>query len=181
MALVFNSHGMLPTGDVDLTITELRDSLLVVGDTTLDPYWDRAWRSQLVDNLAILCGHLRDEGITEIFADGSFVTSKPKPGDIDGYFLCDFNHFHQIQSPRLITRDDARDLQRRKLDAHGKMKPLMWHKYHIELFPQFLPPFDYLSPADVDRGRPILFSEFFRRARSGTSRGIVRINSEPRP
>jgi len=45
-------------------------------------YWDIAWRSILVRNLALLVPQLWSEGVTEIFVDGSFVEDKLRPGDI---------------------------------------------------------------------------------------------------
>jgi hypothetical protein len=165
-----------------MTLTTLRASILVEGTSGGDPSWDQPWRSQLVDNLEILCGHLASVGITEVFADGSFATNKSRPGDIDGYYPCDFMNYLQHQLPRLITKDEAWDLTRRVPDAHGKLKPLMWHRYRVELFPQYNPPFHALSRAADDLlGRPVLFPEFFRHTRAGTPRGIVRIMPEPKP
>jgi hypothetical protein len=62
------------------------------------------------------------------------------------------------------------------------VKPLMWHRYHVELFPQFTPPFDTLAVAATSpQGRQILFTEFFRHTRAGKPRGIVRILTENAP
>jgi hypothetical protein len=162
MPLSFGPDGQLPPGDHAMTLTDLRSSLLVTG-VPGDSSWDHDWRLHLVDNLAVLCGHLREVGIAEVYADGSFATDKLRPGDIDGYFLCDYQIFYNEQFPKLIQRDAAWDLRRREPDAHGKRKPLMWHRYRVELFPQFTPPFESLSQAAQDQhGRPILFPEFFR-------------------
>lgn len=182
MPLAFDSEGLLPPGDHAMTIDELRRSLLVVGPPGCDSTWDRRWRAHLVDQLAVLCRHLNEVGIEEVFADGSFATDKSRPGDIDGYFLCKGEAFMQGQFQRLVARDEAWDLSRRVPDAHGKMKPLMWHRYHVELFPQFTPPLESLTAAATgEHGRPILFPEFFRHTRTGTPRGIVRIVSETKP
>lgn len=182
MPLAFDPDGLLPVGDHTMTMTELRNSLLVNGTPACDPNWDAAWRAHLVEQLSILCVHLHEVGIVEIFADGSFATDKAKPGDIDGYFVCDYELFLSEQFPRLVARDEAWDLRQRRPDRHGKMKPLMWHRYHVELFPQFTPPFESLSVADTSpQGKHVLFPEFFRRTRTGQPRGIVRIAPENKP
>lgn len=85
----FNNFGLLPPGDYDLTISQLRGSMLVTGPQPAIQGWDVAWRRQLVDNLAILVGQLRKVRITTVFIDGSFVEDKCHPNDIDGYFECD--------------------------------------------------------------------------------------------
>jgi hypothetical protein len=62
------------------------------------------------------------------------------------------------------------------------MKPLMWHRFHVELYPQFTPPFDALAVAATNpQGRNILFPEFFRHTSAGQPRGIVRIIPENTP
>lgn len=182
MSLTFDVNGLLPVGDHAMRIADLRSSILVTGPPDRDPNWDTAWRAHLVDQLSVLCVHLREVGITEVFADGSFATDKLCPGDIDGYFICDYEAFWRDLFPRLVARDVAWDLRQRRPDRHGKMKPLMWHRYHVELFPQFTPPFESLAvAATTPQGRHILFPEFFRHTRAGQPRGIVRIIPENTP
>lgn len=177
MALNFGGDGFLPPGDHALSLSELRKSVLVVGGAGCGEGWDAQWRLHLVDQLELLCGHLDRVGISAIFADGSFVTDKPRPGDIDGYFDCDLGEFHSNQLPRLVALDDAWDLRRRAPDQYGKPKPLMWHRYRVELFPNYMPPFESLATAALNpQGIPVLVPEFFRRARDGRERGIVRID-----
>jgi hypothetical protein len=88
----FNQHGHLPPGDYELTLDELRCSMLVRGPATGHPHWDAAWRLHLVESLAVMVGHLWAVGISEIFVDGSFAEDKDHPNDIDGYFVCDMMH-----------------------------------------------------------------------------------------
>jgi hypothetical protein len=178
--LGFNEDGSLPPGDHEMSLASLRESVLVNG--TRNPGsedWDAHWRAHLVDQLGVLCGHLWNVGISEIFVDGSFVTDKSHPGDIDGYFVCEFGQFHSNQFRRLLDLDPVWDLRTKSLDVMGKPKPLMWHKYSVELFPHFLPPFSDQSAATIDQaGRAVLFPEFFRYGRDGKPRGIVRITRE---
>jgi hypothetical protein len=56
----FTADGMLPPGDYELTLTELRGSTLVIGPGADYPNWDVPWRRRLVDNLEILVEQLRD-------------------------------------------------------------------------------------------------------------------------
>ena len=83
----FNTDGLLPPGDYELTFGEIRSSLLVIGPG--DPEWDTSWRRWLVEQLEVLMNQLWSVGIVEVFVDGSFVECKNRPGDIDGYFVCD--------------------------------------------------------------------------------------------
>ena len=87
----FTTAGVLPPGDYDMTLEELKRSELVLGygDSKDHSTWDAAWREHLVNNLEILFGQLQKVGVMEVFVDGSFVEDKDHPNDIDGYFVCD--------------------------------------------------------------------------------------------
>ena len=87
----FTEEGLLPPGDYEATLDELRHSILVVGPEGRinDPKWDAPWRKTLVDNLEIMVRQLWQVGIGDIFIDGSFAEDKDHPNDIDGYFVCD--------------------------------------------------------------------------------------------
>ena len=63
----FTGDGLLPPGDYEVTLDELRSSALVVGpaDPGAYPGWDALWRRRLVDNLEILIEQLWRVGITE--------------------------------------------------------------------------------------------------------------------
>ena len=85
----FESDGLLPTGDYEVSFSELRESVLALGPRTEEySSWDSAWRLSLIDNLEILTRQLWKAGIRDIFADGSFAEDKLHPNDIDGYFVC---------------------------------------------------------------------------------------------
>jgi hypothetical protein len=75
---------MLPPGDYELTLDELRACSLVTGEGVGSSTWNSARRGALVENFAVLVGQLRTVGVREIFADGSFVEDKDHPNDIDG-------------------------------------------------------------------------------------------------
>jgi hypothetical protein len=76
--LIFTEDGLLSPGDVELTIAELRSSVLVTGPGAAHPGWDAAWRAKLVDNLEVMVRQLWAIGITEVFIDGSFVEDKSR-------------------------------------------------------------------------------------------------------
>lgn len=48
----FEADGLLPAGDYEVTLDQLRHSILVAGGKSAAPTWDAAWRGLLVDNLA---------------------------------------------------------------------------------------------------------------------------------
>ena len=104
----FTKYGVLPAGDIALTLRELRECPLVTGSHSQSKHWDVAWRQHLVDNLSVLVRQLWQVGITDIFIDGSFVEEKDHPNDIDGYFECDLM---QLASGKL--EDDLN-----RLDPH---------------------------------------------------------------
>src|SRR5207302_3752195 len=106
----FDTDGLLPRGEYELTLDDLQNSRLVRGPDQPQnhPRWDRAWRAFLVVNLEVLVKQLWTAGIREIFANGSFVEAKDHPNDIDGYFECD--------RKRLLSGDLQRELN--LLDPH---------------------------------------------------------------
>jgi hypothetical protein len=170
----WNSSGVLPPGEHPLTISQVLASILVHGDNTSD-CWDSDWRKTLVGNLRHLATHLFHVGISEVFADGSFCSNKDRPGDIDGYFVTDFPKW-SAQKQQLLTMDPAWDLNLRFPDSEGKPKPLMWHKYHVELFPVFREPFASISAQGGNP--PVTIDRFFRQSRDAHPRGIVRLVPE---
>lgn len=160
-----------------MTISQLRESSLVVGSANPIPAWDQQWRTGLVDNLGTLSSQLYSVGITEIFVDGSFAADKPRPGDIDGYFNCDMMTWLTTQYPTLCGLYRGWDLTLWRPDSEGKPRRLMWHDYNVELFPNYAPPYAHVSAADHDdKGNPILFPQFFRQTRPPIrAKGIIQL------
>src|SRR5271156_5984482 len=97
----FDSDGLLPSADYEVSFEELRYSVLVLGpdESNEQSSWDARWRAQLVDNLEILTRQLWQAGIRDIFADGSFAEDKDHPNDIDGYFVCTLD---QLRTGELV-------------------------------------------------------------------------------
>jgi len=173
----FTDEGLLPAGDYSMTIDKIDRSMLVVGPGPDYPNWDAAWRRFLVRQLGILTMQLWQVGVTEIFVDGSFVEAKDHPGDIDGYFVCNRQDF---ETGALQARLNAIDpyqvwdwsASSRRLDPmSGKRKPLMWHRYRVELFPHY----GQFSGIVDEFGNQQEFPAAFRKTRFYQPKGIIRI------
>lgn len=174
----FTNEGYLPPADYELTLDDLRLSTIVVGPSIGSPNWDRNWRRQLVENLAILVDQLWQVGIEDIFVDGSFVEDKEHPNDIDGYFVCDLM---ELASGRLQTKLNLLDphkvwtwdpTSRRPYRGYPKRQLPMWHAYRVELYPHV----GQLSGIRDKHGNELEFPSAFRLSRrDGEPRGIVKI------
>jgi len=148
-----------------MTLNQIRQSVLVNGEGL-----DKKWRARLVTGLAILADHLWRVGIEEIYINGSFVTNKPRPGDIDGYYVCDAHSIADgsiFRALNEVAGDDIWDITKRVSYHGGPPKPLMWHKYRIELYP-------HCEEIHLNFPHPP-FPQFFRQTRAGTGKGIVKL------
>ena len=172
--------GLLPPGDYEVSLDELRESALVVGPrTSAHPAWDTLWRKHLVDNLEILVYQLWRVGVTEVFIDGSFTEDKDHPNDIDGYFVCDLMRLASGELQRELNLLDPHKVwtwdpsSRRPCRGYPKRQLPMWHQYRVELYPHFagLP-----SGIRDEHGNEMEFPSAFRRSRrDGKPRGVIKI------
>lgn len=179
----FESDGLLPPGDYEVSFSELRQSWLVVGPGNPGawPTWDSGWRSKLVDNLEVLTQQLWQVGIVEVFADGSFAEDKDHPNDIDGYFIYDLQRLKSgeltrelnlLEPDKIWTWDPA---SRRPYRGYPKRQLPMWHKYRVELYPH-VPGLGIGSGLRDKHGNELEFPSAFRQSRrDGTPRGIVKV------
>lgn len=171
----FDDRGLLPPGDYPLTFDELRNSHLVAGS---GGDWDAEWRRYLVDQCEVMVGQLWEVGIDEIYLNGSFVEDKAHPNDIDGYFVCDLR---ELASGDLQRRLNALDpykvwtwdpATRRPYWGYTKKQLPMWHRYRVELYPEY----GQLSGIRDIHGVPLLFPSAFRQQReTGHPKGILKI------
>jgi len=177
----FTDDGLLPQGDHEVGLDELRESVLVVGpkDAAAYPMWDGPWRRHLVDNLVVLVKQLWQAGITEIFVDGSFAEDKDHPNDIDGYFVCDLMRLASGELQRELNLLDPHKVwtwapaSRRPYRGYPKRQLPMWHQYRVEFYPHFR---GLLSGVRDEHGNELEFPSAFRRSRrDGKPRGIVMI------
>jgi hypothetical protein len=177
----FNEDGLLPTGDYELTLEELRGSMLTEGPGAENQTWDREWRLQLVENLGILVGQLWEVGITKIFVNGSFVEDKDHPNDIDGYFECSFidvvtgelqRKLNELDPYKVWTWDAS---SRRPYRNQPKLQLPMWHRYRVELYPHYE---DLSLPSGIrdEFGNDLPFPAAFRKSRrEHKPKGIIRL------
>lgn len=174
----FTPSGLLPPGDYPLTLEELATCHLVTGEGTPSTAWDFMWRHTLVQNLSVLVRELWAVRIEDILINGSFVEDVDHPNDIDGYFLCERE---RIGSRELQVSLNARDpyhiwdwsvVSRRPHPDSMKMELPMWHRYRVELYPEY----ESASGIRDQAGNDQPFSAAFRRSRhTGEPKGIVRI------
>ncbi len=176
----FQQNGTLPAGDYELTLDQLRASILVLGpgEPCDHPVWDAAWREQLVENLSVMVHQLWQVGIDEIYIDGSFVEDKDHPNDIDGYFECDPMRIADGSLEQELNKLDPQKCwtwahsTRRAYRGYPKKQLPMWRSYRVELYPHYTG----LIAGRDDQGQPLEFPAFFRKSRgSGSPKGIIKI------
>jgi len=174
----FSDSGLLPSGDYELTLSELTHSLLVRNESRTN--WDTAWREKLVSNLSIMVNQLWQIGINEIFVDGSFVEDKDHPNDIDGYFECDLKELASGRLEKALNAIDPHkawtwDLaERRQYRGYRKKQLPMWHIYRVEMYPHH----GQLCGIKDKHGHELEFPSAFRQSRSGEEKGIIKLVKE---
>ncbi|BAQ10000.1 hypothetical protein OXB_1529 [Bacillus sp. OxB-1] len=173
----FNTDGLLPPEDYELTLDELRESVLVRGPEVENP-WDVKWRLFLVNNLEVLIQQLWNVGVDQIYIDGSFVEDKAHPNDIDGYFEWDLMELATGELERKLNALDPYKVwtwdssSRKTYRGFTKKQLPMWHRYRVELYPHFGQPSGILD----EHGNEQQFPAAFRKTRdSFLPKGIVKI------
>ncbi len=175
--MFFNENGLLPPRDYELTLNQLRESILIRGPKSDKP-WDIKWRLFLVDQLEALVQQLWEVGIDEIYIDGSFVEEKAHPNDIDGYFECDLMELATGELERKLNALDPYKIwtwdshSRKPYRGYTKRQLPMWHRYRVELYPHFGQP----SGIFDEYGNHQQFPAAFRKTRDTfLPKGIVKI------
>lgn len=134
------TDGTLPAGIHDATWAEI-----------LERFATNARRRLLLDNFASIVGHLAAAGCQTVYLGGSFITTKPDPGDLD--MLWD------------VTGVDANLVHEM---FHGPSGiPVIWSLFGCHCFPMHL-----------TEGRTGLgYLEFFQTRKDGAGRvGIIRFD-----
>ena len=139
----FNDQGGLPSGIYPVTLAEIAER-----------FANNPARLALFEGLKGGLQNLQAAGVRRIFVDGSFVTTKPIPADIDGCW----------ESGEHVEVD--------KLDPvwldFSHSRAAMKQKYGLDFFPHF--------GIEAGSGKP--FVEFFQTSRNGTQRGILVVDLE---
>jgi len=181
----FTSEGLLSAGDHPLTLKQLDESFLVtgIGISHREGQWDVEHRRWLVENLSMLVKQLWTVAISQIFIAGSFVEDRDHPNDIDGYFECDRHAVITGELQRSLNLVDPHKVwtwdpyDRRPARGHWKKELPMWHRYRIDLYPEYG---QFSGIVDRTRSRPLRFSEAFRLTKDTQQpKGIVNIRREP--
>jgi len=182
MALpAFDIDGLLPPGDYELTLDDLRQSHLVRQSMLASSAWDEQWRQKLTLNLDILANQLWTVGIKRIFIDGSFVEDKDHPNDIDGYFECDLMQIASGSLQRQLNALDPNKVwtwdpkSRRPFLNSAKKQLPMWHTYRVELYPHF----GQNSGIKDEFGNDLQFPSAFRKSRrEHKQKGIILLKKD---
>lgn len=140
---------LFSAGFHDVPFQEMEQSLT---ELLVKPFSGSRRRELLLDRLVALLKEVGETGLfTEAWIDGSFVTDKEVPNDVDVVL------FHKIAyslSPREI-----------KLYRELKDEDLMMFRYHCDL---------YVVQHDLPRIRTY-WRTFFGSTRDGVPKGIIRI------
>jgi hypothetical protein len=137
-----NDLGYLPPGEHEATWKEVEDAF----------GWNFK-RKNLLTGLHYVVRSLIDFGVADFFIDGSFVTSKVRPRDIELVYV-------PPKAPRVSSWGIF------DFSQHGTLK----RQYGIDLWP-------YPSPQPTASGL-ISIKEFFCIDRDGEIKGIVRLDVE---
>jgi len=137
-----NEYGELPAGEHPTTLEQIKNIFGQHSDQ----------RQKLMRGLLEAVKNLKAAGVRKVWIDGSFVTSKEEPNDIDGCW--EYN--------------TSVDLQ--KIDSVFLMRSraLMKEKYGVEFFPS--------SILEGASGLP--FPRFFQINREGEAKGILVVSLE---
>lgn len=131
----FKKNGELPVGEHQASLSEIENRF---GKSTEK-------RKNLMKKLKSAAKNLKSAGVKRIWIDGSFVTDKPEPSDIDGCW-------------------DTAAVDPKKLDpVFLKSRVAIKQKYDLDFFMSHI--------IEADSGLP--FPQFFQKNDGGDPKGIV--------
>ena len=134
---LFNSIGELPPGEHEATLSEIEAAFGSRNEC----------RKVLFSGLRSATSNLKESGVRRVYINGSFITSKEEPADIDGCWEC----------------SEGVDLE--KLDPvflSTSRKP-MREKFGVEFF----------ISAVTEAGSGLPFPQFFQMNHEGEPKGIL--------
>jgi hypothetical protein len=132
-----NRLGELPPGEHETSLASVRRRFGRLS----------AQREELMRGLEEAAGNLKAAGVQKIWINGSFVTSKKEPNDVDGCW----EYTENVNIGRL----DPVFLAESRLP--------MKQKYGVEFFPAFV----------IEAGSGLPFPKFFQVNRDGDPKGIL--------
>jgi hypothetical protein len=136
MIPIFNSRGSLPPGVHETSMAEIEDRLAF-----------NEHRKRMVQGLKQVVKNLGAAGVNRVWVDGSFVTNKPEPGDIDGCWD-PAGVDPDLLDPVLLDFEQGR--------------AAMKEKYGVDFFPNVV---------EASSGK--IFYRFFQYDRDRVQRGIL--------
>jgi hypothetical protein len=111
-------------------------------------------RRRLFEGFRLAIQNLHAAGVRRVFINGSFVTTKADPNDIDGCWEWTEEVHLDLLDPVLLDFTQARRAMR--------------DKYGV----------DFFLATWVEAGSGLTFLDFFRRNREGAPKGIVQLDLE---
>ena len=137
----FTEEGLLPPGIYETDFEELREKM----------GWSRR-RLALLEGLESALELMATSGVTRVYLDGSFVTDKNRPNDIDGCYDLE-------ESTTAETLKRMAPIFPPTPDNRAKAKEL----YGVDFFPA--------AATELSSGQPFL--RFFQKDRQGRERGVL--------
>lgn len=133
-----NERGELPPGIFATTLAEVGRRFATAPR-----------RRRLFNGLRRACRNLRVAGVPRVYIDGSFVTNKAEPADIDGCW--DVDEYVRVEALDPVFLD------------FSNRRQAMKEKYGVDFF--------IANAMELGSGMP--FVEFFQINRDGDSKGIL--------
>lgn len=133
-----NKRGELPPGLHPTTLTEVGQRFAIT-----------ARRRKLFDGLARVCENLRTAGVPRMYIDGSFVTDKAGPRDVDGCWDVDEHVRVEAIDPVFLDFSHHRRAMKRKYGV------------------------DFFVANTIELGSGMPFVGFFQINRDGNPKGIL--------
>ena len=144
----FTEDGLLPLGVHETDLEELREKM----------GWSRK-RQGLLEGLEEVVELMASCGVARVYLDGSFVTDKDRPNDIDGCYdlaedvtVEDLGRLAPIFPPNPPNRAEAK------------------RRFGVDLFPA--------AATELGSGQPFL--RFFQTDREGRERGVLSVELQAR-
>jgi hypothetical protein len=102
----FQTNGELPLGIHEATLAEIEER-----------FGHNSHRLALIQNLKRALSNLRQAGVRRIYIDGSFVTNKAYPADIDGCWDAHADIDTDILDPVFLDFNSGRQAMRERYDV----------------------------------------------------------------